>query len=313
MSKEQKPVDIAIIVPVFNERDSVAGVLTELLEHTEHTIIVVDDGSTDGSSEIIDGFADRVQIRRHPFNRGYGASLKTGIKSTRARNVIFFDSDGQHDVEDLKEIVNNLSEYEFVFGERKRSSGVPLRRRPGKWILRRVCNFLALRKIPDINCGLRGGRRRIYMRMLDLLPEGFSFSTTSLLYVLRSRYSARFMPVNVRPRRGTSSVRIFYDGFKTILLSLRLMMLFDPMRAFGYPAMMLIAIGVIYEGYIIWKTGPHIVGGAIISILAGIILFHFGLLGDQIASLRKEISSHTSLFWEEHEALHDDTIESAED
>jgi len=111
------------------------------------------------------------------------------------------------------------------------------------------------------------------------------------------------MPVDVDVRQGKSSVRIFYDGFKTLLLALRLMMLFDPMRAFGYPAVVLIVMGVIYQLYIFFATGLHIEGGAILSLLAGVILFHFGLLGDQVASLRKEMSSQTSLFWEEHEFL----------
>ena len=143
------------------------------------------------------------------------------------------------------------------------------------------------------------------MRMLDLLPDGFSFSTTSLLYALRSRFSVVFLPVNVHPRKGKSSVRIFYDGVKALLLALRLTMLFDPLRGFGYPAVALIAVGALYQIYIFWTTGLHVEGGAILSFLSGIILFHFGLLGDQIASLRKEMSSQTSLFWEEQEKRED--------
>jgi glycosyltransferase involved in cell wall biosynthesis len=300
--------DIAVIVPVFNEKDAIGTVLTQLTDAAGtmgFEIVVVDDGSTDGSSEVIAGFSDRLQIERHPSNHGYGASLKTGIMATRAKNVVFFDGDGQHNVNDLKAIFDALNDHECAFGQRQRGGGAPMIRQPGKWVLSKVCNFLAMRKIPDINCGLRGGRRRIYMQMLDLLPDGFSFSTTSLLFTLRSRFSVVFIPVTVAPRKGKSTVRIFYDGTRTVLLALRLMMLFDPMRAFGYPAVWLIIIGVLYQFYIFWTTGLHIEGGAIISILAGIILFHFGLLGDQIASLRKEMSSQTSLFWEEHRMLED--------
>jgi glycosyltransferase involved in cell wall biosynthesis len=295
-----------VIVPVYNEEESVASVVDGLLEAAPRLgfeLIVVDDGSTDASARILDGYGDRIRLVRLPSNHGYGAALKAGILATRAENVVFFDSDGQHGVEDLAAIIGALADHECVFGRRERGAGVPAVRRPGKWLLHRVCNFLALQKIPDINCGFRGGRRRIYMRMLDLLPDGFSFSTTSLLFALRSRFSTTFVPVHVRPRRGKSTVRIFYDGTRTLLLALRLMMLFDPMRAFGYPAVVLIFAGVVYQAYIFWLTGLHIEGGAIISLLGGIILFHFGLLGDQIASLRKEMSSQTSLFWEEQERL----------
>ena len=295
---------LAIIVPVFNEQTGVGPVLEALLrargaENWE--IVAVDDGSTDGSSAVLQRFADRVRVCRHPSNRGYGASLKTGILSTRAENVMFFDSDGQHDAADIPAFVHALQICECAFGRRAQGAGVPAVRKPGKWLLHQICEFLANQRIPDINCGFRAGRRLLYMRMLDLLPDGFSFSVTSLMYVLKSRFSWTFVPVQCHTRQGTSSVRIFQDGLKALLLALRLIMLFDPLRAFGCPALALIALGVVYQIYILATTGLHIVGGSILSILAGVILFHFGLLGDQIASLRKEISSHNSLYWEERQ------------
>jgi glycosyltransferase involved in cell wall biosynthesis len=296
---------LAIIVPVFNEKDAIGGVIESLLAArgaATWEILVVDDGSTDGTAAIVDRYADRVRILRHPWNRGYGASLKTGILSTRAENVLFFDGDGQHDAADLPAFVQGLESCECVFGVRPKGAGVPAIRKPGKWALAQVCNFLAVQKIPDINCGFRAGRRRMFMRMLDLLPDGFSFSITSLMFVLKSRISWKFIPIRCHFRQGTSSVRIVQDGVKAVLLALRLIMLFDPMRALGYPAIALVLVGVLYQIFILATYGLHIVGGSILSILAGIILFHFGLLADQIASLRKEISSHNSLYWEEHAA-----------
>jgi len=248
---------------------------------------------------VLAGFADRVRVLRHVSNRGYGAALKTGILGTRAENVLLFDGDGQHDPGDIPAFVEALATHECIFGRREGHAGIPGVRKPGKWVLRRVCDFIANRRIPDINCGFRAGRRIIYMRMMDLLPDGFSFSTTSLLYVLKSRFSHTFLPVRCHHRTGTSSVRIFRDGIRTILLSLRLIMLFDPLRAFGYPAALCVAAGLIYQVYILATTGLHVEGGSILAILTGVILFHFGLLGDQVASLRKEISSHYSLYWEQ--------------
>jgi len=292
---------LAVIVPVFNEQAAVRTVLAGLVRFAEHRdmeIIVVDDGSNDGTPDLLAGFAGQVILRRHSSTRGYGAALKTGILATQAENVLFFDSDGQHLVEDIPPILDELERHECVFGARTAGVGIPWVRKPAKWLLRRVCNFLAGCKIPDLNCGLRAGRRLLFMRMLDLLPEGFSFSVTSLMYVIKSRYSYIFVPVHCGPRIGKSSVRIFYDGIKAVLLALRLIMLFDPLRALGLPALALIATGVSYEAYILAVSRPKIVGGAILAILAGILLFLFGLLADQVASLRKEISSHNSLFWE---------------
>ncbi|MBU1693241.1 MAG: glycosyltransferase family 2 protein [Verrucomicrobia bacterium] len=292
---------LAVIVPVFNEREAVGPVLDALVRFTENRdleIIAVDDGSDDGTADVLAGFAGRVILRRHSSNRGYGASLKTGILATQAENVLFFDSDGQHDVADLPKMLEELERHECVFGARPPGAGIPLVRKPGKWLLQRVCNFLAGRRIPDLNCGLRAGRRLLFMRMLDLLPEGFSFSITSLMFVIKSRHSHVFVPVHCGPRVGKSSVRIFADGVKAVLLALRLVMLFDPLRALGVPAVALIAIGLVYQVYVIAMFRLKIVGGALLAILAGILLFLFGLLADQVASLRKEISSHNSLFWE---------------
>ena len=134
MNTKDNPCDTAVLVPVFNEKDAVADVLEALVPATDSLgleLIVVDDGSTDGSADIIDGFSSRAKVLHHTSNHGYGAALKTGIRSTRARNIVFFDSDGQHGVPDLATIVDLLNDYEFVFGKRERGAGSPLIRQPG--------------------------------------------------------------------------------------------------------------------------------------------------------------------------------------
>lgn len=295
---------VAILIPVYNEELMVADVLTRLLDvrsDRDWEIIVVDDASTDRTAETLGSFGDRIRVIRHPVNLGYGAALKTGIRATRAANVIFLDSDGQHDPALVPAVVERLRDHEFVIGTRKNQEGVPAVRRPGKLVLRLVVSFLAGRSIEDVNYGFRGGRRVLYLRMLDLLPDGFSFSTTSLVYVLKSRFSVSFMEMPSRARTGVSTVRIVRDGLTTLLLALRLIMLFDPLRAFMVPSLVLILTGVAYQGYVLTYMRFRIVGGALLCILGGIILFHFALLADQIAAMRKELSSQHSLLWEEHE------------
>jgi glycosyltransferase involved in cell wall biosynthesis len=301
------PGRLTIIIPAYNEENSIGTVIAAILAQPQSqnwAVLVVDDGSTDGTHAIAQSFQPRVQVMRHPSNRGYGASLKTGILAARTENVLFIDADGQHDPAQIARLAEELANVECIFTVRPRHAGIPLIRRPGKWFLHRVCNFLANQRIPDINSGFRAGRRHIYMMMLELLPDGFSFATTSLLYVLRSRFSHVFLPTDCRPRVGTSSVRIVYDGLKTILLALRLMLLFDPMRAFGYPAMGLILLGTLYQGFI-FLYHLKIVGGSILMVLSGFLLFFIGLIGDQISSLRKEISSFNSLLLEDLQAKQD--------
>ncbi len=296
---------LAIIVPAYNEAAGIGPMLDAVLAlpgAAQWTVLVVDDGSTDDTPSVLARYGNRIRTIRHASTRGYGAALKTGILATRSENVLFIDADGQHDPADIPAVVEALKAKECVFTVRPPHAGIPMVRRPGKWLLHRLCDFLANRKIPDINSGFRAGRRHIFMRMLELLPDGFSFSTTSLLYVMRSRFSNVFVPIQCHARKGTSQVRIFYDGVKTLLLALRLIMLFDPMRTFGYPALWMIAAGVFYQLYVFYAYRLTIVGGALLIILAGVILFFFGLLGDQIASLRKEISSFNCLLWEDRES-----------
>lgn len=290
---------VAVIVPVYNEKEQVGEVIDRILAVRDAgpvwELLVVDDGSTDGTAEVLAAYGDRIRVVTHPSNYGYGAALKSGIHATRALNVIFLDADGQHDPAYIPAIIERLPKFEFVIGMRHNEEGVPLIRRPGKMVLKWVVSFLVGQKVTDVNYGYRGGRRKLYLRMLDLLPDGFSFSTTSLVYALKSRYAITYLKIPTAPRKGVSSVRIVRDGLNTLLLSLRLIMLFDPMRAFAYPALGLMAVGVLYQIYIIAVFRLTIVGGSILTILAGVILFHFGLLADQIASLRKEISAQTGM------------------
>lgn len=292
---------IAILIPAFNEEAGIATTLRKVIEvrgNSPWQVIVIDDHSTDRTPEILKEFAGQIRVIRHTGNLGYGASLKTGIRSTRAENIIFLDADGQHDPSFIPQIVEKLGDYEFVIGERVRQQGVPLIRLPGKFVIQTVVSFLIGHKAPDVNFGFRGGRRKIYLRMLDLLPNGFSFTTTSLVYILKSRLSVYFMTMPAAPRQGKSSVRIVRDGLRTLLLALRLVTLFDPIRTFMTPAVLLIGAGASYQIYIFVKFGLHIEGGAILAILAGVILFHFALMCDQIASLRRELSAHSNLLAE---------------
>jgi|GEM_PF-177062 len=299
---ENTPIKTAIIIPAFNEAGKIAHIIEQLISlrgDKPWEIIVVNDGSSDNTGEIIDRYKDKITTHHHISNHGYGASLKSGILYTRARDVVFLDADGQHDPENIPQMLTLLEEYEFVIGSRKDQAGVPHARKPGKWVLGKVVNFLVNKKIHDVNCGFRGGRRHLYMRMLELLPDGFSFSTTSLVYALSSRYKYCFQEIESLKREGSpSSVRIIYDGVKTLLLCLRLIMLFDPFRALGYPAIVLILSGLAYQIYIFVYSGWNVVEASILCILSGIILFFFGLLGDQVAAMRKELSSQNSLLME---------------
>jgi hypothetical protein len=212
---------------------------------------------------------------------------------------MFFDGDGQHDISKVPVFFDNLGSTEMQIGVRSFGDGSPQKRLFGKWVLNMFVNFITGEKVPDVNCGMRAGLRHLYMGMLDILPEGFSFTTTSLVYTLKNRLAYEYVPVAMTPReKGFSTVNIFYDGSKTIMLILRLSMLFNPFKVFGGIAGVLFLIAFIYQIYIFINTGFHIEGAAVICSVIAVVLLSFGVIADQVSALRQEVSTQSSLFRE---------------
>lgn len=294
--------DCTIIIPAYNEHKSIRSVLNDLLKlkpQYEFDILVVNDGSTDDTQKIIESFGDQIKIINHFVNKGYGSSLKDGIRKSRTKYVMFYDADGQHDLTKIPLFFEKLNTREMLIGMRRFGEGSPNKRLLGKKILNIFVNFITGEKVPDVNCGMRAGLRRLYMEMLDILPEGFSFTTTSLVYTLKHKLSYEYISIDVVPRKkGFSTVNMFYDGIKAIMLILRLSMLFNPFKVFGGLAAVLFIIGMVYQLYIFAISGLHIVGGSITCIISALILLSFGVIADQVSALRQEVSTQSSLFRE---------------
>lgn len=279
----------SVIIPAYNEETAIGSLLTRMKElgiTDKYEVIVVDDGSTDKTKEIAAQYP--VRLIRHEVNKGYGASLKTGIRNARGNKVMMLDSDGQHDPSYIESMAVLLEEYDMAIGERTADSFQVKNRRGGKKIIRKVGEFLVEQKLPDFNSGLRGFDRTLILSMLHLMPNGFSFSTTSTLAFLKEGYSIGKFPVKVNSRKGrASSVKFFKDGTKTLLLLFRIIMLFNPLKVF-FPASALITFaGAVWgiHGYVVYSRFSN---SAIILITLGMFLFFFGLLADQIALLNRK-------------------------
>ncbi|MBN1421168.1 MAG: glycosyltransferase family 2 protein [Planctomycetes bacterium] len=276
-----------IIIPILNEREAIAGTLRGLVErgfHERHEIIVVDDGSTDGSGEVVATFAG-VRLVRHGTNRGYGAALKTGIRQARTEKLVFLDGDGQHSPEGIEEVVRLLDTYPLVIGERGPDSRQERSRLLGKRLVRILGEYLLGQKLPDFNSGFRGFRKRALLPILGILPSGFSFSTTSTLAFIKLGYECAAIPIRVSPRVGRpSNVRFFRDGLKTALLVLRIVMLFNPLKIFCPASFLFGAAGAGWgiAGAILARRIPN---SAVLTVVLGMFLFFIGLLADQISLL----------------------------
>jgi glycosyltransferase involved in cell wall biosynthesis len=287
-------IEYSIIIPCFNEGQVIHEVVTNLKAFLDqqaeaaYEIIVVDDCSTDDTPEILKRL-EGIRVIRHPINRGYGASIKTGIRQARSDFVATYDGDGQHNPADLLNLCRKIhaEDWALVIGARTKLLHSSLWRMPGKWVLGWLANFLSRTKIPDLNSGLRVFRKEIISRYLHLCSDRFSFSTTSTLILLNRGYSLAYVPITVNSRQGKSTVSLM-TGYETLLLILRVVCLFDPLRVFIPASVFLVLSGILLGIYPYFIIKRGLTTGSVLVILAGVLIFFFGLLADQISALRKE-------------------------
>jgi len=288
---DRKNEAVSIVIPAYNEEESIRDVIIKIHEalknaRSNYEIVVVNDGSADNTSKVAKELG--VKVIDHPYNKGYGASIKSGTRKALYDVIFLIDADGQHNANDILELLKYVNEYEMVVGIRKRSSYTPVLRRPGKWLLNLVANYLSDSKIPDLNSGFRAIKKNRLLEFMNILPNGFSFSTTITLAMLKSAYNVKYVPIGVSRRVGRkSSVNVFKDGLQTLLLIMRVIVLFNPLKVFVPASMILFGLGFFYALFVVIFVQFHIPSGAILLVISSFILFFFGILADQIAALRR--------------------------
>jgi len=284
--------ELSIIIPAYNEEEGISTVLREICNEPalkDAEIIVVDDGSSDKTSEHV-GIFPRVRLGKHPVNRGYGAALSTGIKMSTGKFIFWFDGDGQHHAEDLVKVAQTLIQknLDYCIGVRSDSSYQDSNRKVGKLILRQTVRLVARKAAKDFNSGLRGFKRKVIQQYLHLLPRRFGASTITSLLMIERGYIGEEVPITVSKRAGKSSVKQISDGFGVLMLLLRFFLLFKPIHFFGGIGTVLILFGTVYgliKAVMVHRGFPVL---AALVVLLGVQAFFFGLICDQISSLRQE-------------------------
>lgn len=282
------PQKVSIIIPALNEEQSIEQVVRGLVgSFPDSEIIVVNDGSTD-NTEILANQAGALVIS-HASPRGYGAALRSGVLASTRDFVLFCDADGQHRIEDVARVMAECNNCNMVVGARTRNSHVQINRRPGKFIIQHWANILANQKIPDINSGLRIIDKCVLLKCLHLMPTGFSFSTSSTFALLKGNYAVKWVPITAEARKGESTVKQLRHGPQTMMLMLRLTVLFEPLRVFLFVTFVLLGISFFSFGYDMIVTNFQKVSITTeFFAISTLLVFLFGLLCDQVSALRRE-------------------------
>jgi len=281
------PCDISIVIPVFNEAENLGPLLSKVrgLELGNAEIIVVDDGSTDGSADI--AMAAGANVIRHPYNIGNGAAIKNGIRAARGRLIAFMDGDGQHQPEDIPKLMAEAKNYHMVVGARAKGSKLRFHRYAANLLYNLLASYVTKFKVLDLTSGLRVLKRRDALRFIDLLPNTFSYPTTLTLAFLRSGLTVKYVPIQTLYRAGQSKISLAVDGVRFLLIITKIATLFSPFRVFLPVSAFFFLSGFGYYLYT-YITEHRFTNMAVFLLTAAVIIFMMGLVSEQVALLRME-------------------------
>lgn len=288
--------DLSIIIPAYNEVATVATVVRRTIEVLEtlphsHELIVVDDGSSDGTGDAAE--AEGARVIRHPVNIGNGAAIKTGIRSARGETLVLFDGDGQHAPEDIPRLLEKAKTFDLVVGARTAASKTAFHRKIAQSVYNLCASYVCGMKIEDLISGFRVIKAPLAKSLVGLLPNTFSSPTTMTLATIRGGYSLAYVPITAASRTGKSKIKLIRDGVRFLLIIMKIATLFSPLKIFLPISLCMFMGGVGYGLYRIIGLGRGYGPTAAMLITISFLVFLVGLVSEQIAQLRADMVGHS--------------------
>lgn len=275
---------LSIIIPAKDEASSIGGVVESVLFNAPGAeIIVVDDGSKDDTANI--ARAAGVTVISHRYSKGNGAAIKTGARAATGSVLVFMDADGQHDPQDIKKLISKLEEgYDLVVGARVRSSQASKARGMANRFYNWLATYITGQKVKDLTSGFRAARAEEFREFLYLLPNGFSYPTTSTMAFFRAGYSVCYEPIHAAKRQGKSHIKPLQDGLRFLLIIFKIGTLYSPLKLFVPISVAVFMVGLSYYGYTFFTAG-RFTNMSALMLTTSLIIFMVGLVSEQITTL----------------------------
>ncbi|WP_180170714.1 glycosyltransferase family 2 protein [Acinetobacter sp. YH12027] len=275
---------ISIVLPAKNESAAIGQTLAQIQQlQLAHEIIVVNDGSTDQTKQVAETAGAKVVT--HPYSKGNGAAIKTGARTATGDVIVFMDADGQHDPQDIPRLIEKIQQgYDLVVGARQKGSQASIGRGIANALYNNLATYMTEQKVEDLTSGFRAVRADKFREFLYLLPNGFSYPTTSTMAFFRAGYSVTYVPIHAAKRIGKSHINPVKDGIRFFLIIFKIATLFSPLKMFLPIAVVLFLMGTGWYGYTLWDAGRFTNMSALLY-TGSIMVFLMGLISEQITSL----------------------------
>lgn len=275
---------ISIILPAKNEAKNLPTFLPKLIAlYPNAEILLINDGSSDDTAKIASETG--VKVISHPYSMGNGAAVKTGARNAQGDILVIMDADGQHNPEDIAKLLETLNQgYDMAVGARRPSSHASLFRRAANGFYNKLASMMTGHKIEDLTSGFRAVKANQFRRFLYLLPNGFSYPTTSTMAFFRSAFPVAYVPIHAGKRDGKSHIRLMHDGLRFFIIILRIGVLFSPMRLFLPISSLVFGLGLGHYAYNYINSGRFTNMSAVL-LMSALFIFLIGIVSEQISSL----------------------------